>query len=137
MATKGLNNVQLIGRLGKDPEMSFTPSGAGTTKFSLAINESWKKDGETHQRTEWINIETWGRLAEICNQYLRKGSLIYIEGRIRTDKYDKDGQTKYYTKVVGQKMIMLGDTKGNGNGDGQSNESEYDGDPIEEDDIPF
>jgi single-strand DNA-binding protein len=84
-----LNRVQLIGRLGKDPESKYTPTG--------------KKE-----YTEWVNIEAWGRLGEVCQEYLKKGSLVYLEGRLKTDKYeDKEGETKYYTKVVALTLQFL------------------------------
>jgi single-strand DNA-binding protein len=104
-----LNRIQLIGRLGKDPESHFTPSGKNVAHFSLAISERWKTaDGESKENTEWVNVEAWNRLGEICQQYLHKGSLIYLEGRLKTDKYeDKGGETKYYTKVVAVSMQML------------------------------
>lgn len=104
-----LNRVQLIGRLGKDPETRFTPTGKKVAHFSLAVSNRWKtKEGEAKEYTEWVNIEAWGRLGEICQQYLHKGSLVYLEGRLKTDRYeDKDGETKYYTKVVALTMQML------------------------------
>jgi single-strand DNA-binding protein len=104
-----LNHVQLIGNLGKDPESRFTSTGKNVTNFSLAVNNRWKSAaGETKESTEWVNIEAWGRLGEICQQYLHKGSLVFIEGRLRTDKVDdKSGGTKYYTKVVALSMQML------------------------------
>jgi single-strand DNA-binding protein len=104
-----LNRVQLIGRLGKDPESRFIPTGKKVTHFSLAVSNRWKSaEGETKEYTEWVNIEAWGRLGEISQQYLHKGSLVYLEGRLKTDKYDdKDGETKYYTKVVVQFLQML------------------------------
>lgn len=103
-----LNRVQLIGRLGKDPDARFTPTGKQVVKFSLAVSNRWKKDGAVKEYTEWVNIEAWGRLAEICNEYLRKGSLVYIEGRLKTDKYQDDSDTtRYFTKVVVQQMQML------------------------------
>ena len=104
-----LNRIQLIGRLGKDPENRFTPTGKTVAHFSLAISERWKSaEGESKENTEWVNVEAWGRLGEVCKQYLHKGSLIYIEGRLKTDKYeDKGGETKYYTKVVALSMQML------------------------------
>jgi single-strand DNA-binding protein len=104
-----LNRVQLIGRLGKDPESRFTPNGKQVTHFSLAVSNRWKAaDGETRESTEWVNIEACGRLGEICQQYLHKGSLVYIEGRLKTDKYeDKSGENKYFTKVVALSMQML------------------------------
>jgi single-strand DNA-binding protein len=103
-----LNRVQLIGRLGKDPESRFTPNGKKVAHFSLAVSNRWKSaDGEMKEYTEWVNIEAWGRLGEVCQQYLHKGSLIYLEGRLKTDKYEDKGETKYYTKVVALLMQML------------------------------
>jgi single-strand DNA-binding protein len=104
-----LNRVQLIGRLGKDPESRFTPNGKQVSHFSLAVSNRWKSaEGETKEATEWVSIEAWGRLGEICQQYLHKGSLVYLEGRLKTDKYeDKGGETKYFTKVVALMMQML------------------------------
>ena len=104
-----LNNVQLIGRLGKDPESRNIPNGKSVTHFSVAISSRWKTPGgETKENTEWVNIDAWGRLGEICKQYLHKGSLVYLEGRLKTDKYeDKKGETKYSTKVVAESMQML------------------------------
>jgi len=103
-----LNRVQLIGRLGKNPESRFTPTGKKAAHFSLAISQRWKMGGETKEYTEWVNIEAWGRLGEVCQEYLKKGSLIYLEGRLKTDRYeDKDGETKYYTKVVALSIQFL------------------------------
>ena len=104
-----LNRVQLIGRLGKDPESRFTPTGKKVAHFSLAVSNRWKSaEGEAKEYTEWVNIEAWGRLGEICAQYLHKGSLVFLEGRLKTDKFDdKSGETKYYTKVVALSMQML------------------------------
>ena len=104
-----LNRVQLIGRLGKDPESRSTPTGKKVVHFSLAVSNRWKtSEGESRESTEWVNIEAWERLGEICAQYLHKGSLVYLEGRLRTDKVDdKSGDTKYYTKVVALSMQML------------------------------
>jgi len=104
----GLNRVQLIGHLGQDPEARFTPTGKRVVKFSLAVSKRWKKEGEMQEYTEWINIEAWGGLAEICNEYLHKGSLVFVEGRIKTDKYQDDHDiTRYFTKVVINQMQML------------------------------
>lgn len=102
-----LNRVQLIGRLGRDPESKFTPNGKKVATFSVAISEKWKSEGESHERTEWVNIEAWGRLGEVCQEYLKKGSLVYIEGRLKTDKYEHNGETKYYTKVVALTLQFL------------------------------
>jgi single-strand DNA-binding protein len=105
-----LNRVQLIGRLGKDPESKFTPTGKKVCHFSLAVSNRWKdKNGETREATEWVNIEAWARLGEVCQEYLKKGSLIYVEGRLKTDKYEdrESGETKYFTKVVAQTLQFL------------------------------
>ena len=104
-----LNRVQLIGRLGKDPESKFTPTGKKVTHFSVAISNRWKsKEGETKEYTEWVNVEAWGRLGEVSQEYLKKGSLVYLEGRLKTEKYDdKDGDTKYFTKVVALAVQFL------------------------------
>jgi single-strand DNA-binding protein len=100
---RGINKVIAIGNLGKDPETRFVPSGAPVCSFSIAVGESWtdKSTGEKKERTEWINCEVWGKLAEICQQYLTKGSQCYIEGKLQTDEWDdKDsGQKRYRTKV--------------------------------------
>lgn len=110
---KGLNKVMLIGHLGKDPEMSYTPSGVAVCKFSLATNESYKgDDGNWVDRTEWHNITVWRKLAEICSQYLKKGSKIYLEGKIQTDTYEKDGKKNYFTKIVMNEMVMLDKREG-------------------------
>ena len=103
-----LNRVQLIGRLGKDPESKYTPTGKKVAHFSLAISQRWKVSGESKEYTEWVNIEAWGRLGEVCQEYLKKGSLVYLEGRLKTDKYeDKEGDTRYYTKVVALGLQFL------------------------------
>lgn len=103
-----LNRVQLIGRLGKGPESRFTPTGKKVAHFSIAISNRWKgKEGESREYTEWVNVEAWGRLGEVCQEYLKKGSLVYLEGRLKTDKFESDGENKYYTKVVALSMQML------------------------------
>ena len=103
-----LNRVQLIGRLGKDPESKFTPTGKKVAHFSLAVSQRWKTGGESKEYTEWVNIEAWGLLGEVCQEYLKKGSLVYLEGRLKTEKYeDKGGETKYYTKVVALTLQFL------------------------------
>ena len=103
-----LNRVQLIGRLGKDPESKFTPTGKKVAHFSLAVSNRWKdKNGGTKEATEWVNIEAWGRLGEVCQEYLKKGSLIFLEGRLKTDKYEDKGEAKYFTKIVAQTLEFL------------------------------
>lgn len=102
-----LNRVQLIGNLGKDPESRFTSTGKKVVTFSLAVSNRWKAGGEVKESTDWFNIETWEKLAEICSQYLHKGSLVFLEGRLKTEKYEDKGETRYFTKVVVQSMQML------------------------------
>jgi len=103
-----LNRVQLIGRLGKDPDSKYTPTGKKVCHFSLAVSNRWKdKNGEIKETTEWVNIEAWGRLGEVCHEYLKKGSLIFVEGRLKTDKYEANGETKYFTKVIAQTLQFL------------------------------
>ena len=103
-----LNRVQLIGRLGRDPETRFTPKGSKICQFSVAVDHRWRgADGEMKERTNWFNIEAWGRLGEICQEYLGKGRLVFIEGRLQTDRYEQEGEPRYFTKVVAQQMLML------------------------------
>ena len=103
-----LNRVELIGRLGKDPEVRTTTKGTPYTVFSLAVDRTWKsKDGAKQHTAEWFNIEVWGKLGEICQNYLEKGRLVYIEGSLRTSKYEHEGETRYFTKVVASRMQML------------------------------
>jgi len=103
-----LNRVQLIGRLGKDPESKYTPTGKKVTHFSVAISNRWKsREGDAKEYTEWVNIEAWGRLGEVCNEYLKKGSLVFVEGRLKTDRYEEKGETRFFTKVVCLAMQML------------------------------
>ncbi len=121
---KGLNKVQLIGNIGKDPEIRFIPNGKQVARFSMAVNRSFKnKTGESIDDTQWLNIEAWSGLAKVISEHLTQGDRVYIEGRLKTEKYDKNGETKYFTKVVAQQMIMLGKSR--------SNES------SSEEDIPF
>ena len=103
-----LNRVQLIGRLGRDPESRFTPTGKKVAHFSVAISNRWKdREGEMRESTEWVNVEAWERLGETCQAYLKKGSLVYVEGRLKTDKYEDNGESKYFTKVVAQMVQFL------------------------------
>ena len=120
MAGKSLNRVQLIGNLGKDPEVKYTPQGTPVAKLTIATNERFKgKDGEWQDRTEWHNVVLWQRLAEIAGEYLKKGGKVYIEGRLQTRSWDDktSGQKKYMTEVVGSDLILLGG-KGEGGGAG-------------------
>ena len=103
-----LNKVQLIGRLGRDPETRFTTKGTKVTNFSVAVDRRWRaSDGAVKEDTDWFNVVAWGRLAEICQEYLSKGRLVYIEGRLQTDRYEVEGETKFFTKVVARNMQML------------------------------
>ncbi len=106
-----LNRVQLIGYLGKDPEARFTPTGKKVTHFSLAVTQRWKAGGETKEYTDWVYVEAWGRLGEICDQYLHKGSLAYVEGRLRVERYEDKGEARTSTKVVALQVQLL-DRKG-------------------------
>ncbi|MCL5256304.1 MAG: single-stranded DNA-binding protein [Chloroflexi bacterium] len=134
--TKSLNKVMLIGNLGKDPEMRYTPGGSAVTTFSVACSRTWTTpDGESKEETEWFNVVAWTKLAELCNQYLTKGSRVYIEGRLRTRSWEgQDGQKRYRTEVVANDMVML---------DGKSREPasgsrfEEDIPNVDIDDIPF
>ena len=112
-----VNKVMLIGNLGKDPELRFTPSGRAVARFSLATSEQWTTpEGQKQDRTEWHNIVVWGKQAETCGQYLSKGRQVFIDGSIRSRQYDdKEGQKRYITEVIAQRVQFLG---GGGRGDG-------------------
>lgn len=106
---KSVNKVILIGNLGKDPELRYTTSGQAVCNFSLATNETWKDaDGQTKERTEWHNIVCWKKLAEICGEWLKKGQQIYLEGRIQSRSWEKEGKKHYITEIVMDQMLMLG-----------------------------
>jgi len=114
---RGVNKVILIGNLGADPETRYMPSGAAVTNIRLATSESWrdKQTGEQTERTEWHRVAFFNRLAEIAGEYLRKGSQVYIEGRIRTRKWqDRDGNDRYTTEIIADEMQMLGSRGGAG-----------------------
>lgn len=97
-----------IGNLGRDPEIRFMPDGKAVCNFSIAISEKYKdKSGEAKEVTEWVNVALFGKLAEISGEYLKKGSKVYIEGKMKTEKYSKDGVDRYTTKIIGEKMEML------------------------------
>ena len=145
---RGVNKVIAIGNLGGDPEGRFLPSGAAVCNFSIAVSESWKdkQTGEQKERTEWINVEVWGKTAENCQQYLRKGSQCYIEGKLQTDKWtDKEGKDRWTTKVRANMVQFLG-SKGDGvsappihsNSDERPIQKKLDEKaPEYDDDIPF
>jgi single-strand DNA-binding protein len=110
MAGRGVNKVILIGNLGSDPELRYTPNGAAVATLSVATNEVWKdNDGNQQQRTEWHRVVLWRKLAEVAGQYLKKGSQVYVEGRLQTRSWDdKDGVKRYTTEIIGNNMQMLG-----------------------------
>lgn len=141
-----VNKVILIGNLGKDPEVKYTPSGAAVANFNIATNESWtSKEGKKEERTEWHRIVCWNKTAELCGEYLSKGRTVYIEGRLQTREWnDKEGNKRYTTEVVAQTVKFLtprGDGAGKEGGAKGSKEREAPVEaaaPIEvEDDIPF
>ena len=137
---RGVNKVILIGNLGKDPEMRYLPSGQAVVKFSLATNAKRKdKNGQAIDITDWHNIVTFGRTAEVCNQYLKKGSPIYVEGRIQTRSYDdKDGNKKWFTEIVAQSILMLGRKGETGEETPEDMEEPMiEGSKTEDEDIPF
>ena len=111
--SRGLNKLMIIGHLGRDPEMRYTPSGKPVTTFSVATSRTWQSaDGERHEDTEWFNVVAWGGLAEICNQHLQKGMQVYVEGRLQTRRWeDADGNKHFTTELVAKEMIMLGEKK--------------------------
>ena len=122
-----VNKVILIGNLGRDPETRYMPDGGAVTNVSIATTETWKdKNGEKQEKTEWHRVAFFGKLAEIAGEYLKKGSQVYVEGRLQTRKWqDKDGQDKYTTEIVADRMQMLGSRQGMGGGDrGDSPERE-------------
>lgn len=105
----GVNKVILVGNLGGDPELKHLDSGSVVANFTVATNEKWKdKQGEYQERTEWHRLVAWGKLAEICGQYLSKGKQVYIEGRLQTREWDKDGEKRYTTEIVANNMVILG-----------------------------
>ncbi len=116
---RGINKVIVVGNLGGDPETRYMPSGSAVTNMTVATNESWKdkQTGEQKERTEWHKVAMFGRLAEIAAEYLRKGSQVYIEGKLRTRKWQgKDGQDRYTTEIIADEMQMLGGRGGAGGG---------------------
>jgi len=120
---RGVNKVILVGNLGKDPETRYMPSGSAVTNLTLATSESWKdkQSGEAQERTEWHKVAMFGRLAEIAAEYLRKGSQVYIEGKLRTRKWqDKEGKDRWTTEIVADEMQMLGSKGGGGASAGAS-----------------
>jgi single-strand DNA-binding protein len=142
---KMINKVILVGNLGRDPEVRYTPSGVAVANFTIATSEKWKdkNTGEMQERTEWHRIVAWGKLGEICGEYLSKGRQVFIEGRIQTREWeDKEGIKRYTTEIVANEMKMLG-ARDSGEATRPSapvQAPEYDGPPLpdnQEDDIPF
>lgn len=130
-----LNQCNFIGHLGKDPDIRYMPDGTAVAAFSIAVG--WKtKDKEG---TEWINITAFGKLAEIIGKYLKKGSQVFIQGRYKTDKYEKDGQNRYITKIVAEKMQMLGggEKKGGHRAAPEARAADSNDDSFDDHDIPF
>ncbi len=129
--SRGLNKVMIIGRLGRDPEMRYTPSGRPVTTFTVATSRTWNtSEGERRVETEWFNIVAWGNLAEICKQYLTKGQQVYVEGRLQTRTWDdSEGNKHTSVEIVANEMIMLSERReAEGSGEAEN---------IEEDEFPF
>ena len=124
-----INKVVLVGRLGGDPEIAYTASGTTTARFSLATSEAWrdKETGQKTEKVEWHKIVAFGGLAEVCEKYIEKGMLIYVEGKLQTRSWEKDGVTRYTTEIIARQIKMLG-----GGGERQNEEKRAD-----DDDIPF
>ena len=130
--SRGLNKVMIIGRLGRDPEMRYTPSGRPVTTFTIATSRSWNtSEGERRTETEWFNVVAWGSLAKICKQYLNKGQQVYVEGRLQTRNWeDSEGAKHSSTEIVANEMIMLGDRR-------EGAQAAEDFEAAEEDEFPF
>jgi len=144
----GLNKVMLIGNVGKDPEMRYTANGSAVTTFSLACNRVYNSpEGERREETDWFDIVTWSKLAELCSQFLQKGRQAYVEGRLHTRSWEgQDGQKRYRTEVVAQTVLFLGGAPGSGGGGGAARMENYDDAPVaagnagsnvDPDDLPF
>ncbi|MEW6568279.1 MAG: single-stranded DNA-binding protein [Chloroflexota bacterium] len=129
--SRGLNKVMIIGHLGRDPEMRYTPSGRPVTTFSVATTRSWNTaEGERREETEWFNVVAWGSLAEICNQHLRKGQQVYLEGRLQTRRWDdQEGKKHFTTELVAKEMIVLGERR--------EGATQFEAASGEEDEFPF
>lgn len=133
-----LNKVMVMGNLGADPEMRYTTNGAAVTTFSVAVNEQWNdQNGERRARTEWFSVVTWNKTAENCAQYLRKGSLVFVEGRLQTRSWDgQDGKKQYRTEVVGDRVNFIDTGERRGEPRPPVARGDADGD-IDPDDLPF
>lgn len=136
--SRGLNKVMIIGHLGRDPEMRYTPSGRPVTTFTVAVSRSWNTaNGERQSETEWFNVVAWGNLAEICKQYLTKGQQVYIEGRLKTRRWDdKEGQKRLSVEIIANEMMMLGERREAPQASEEPLTTE--GEPtVDEDEFPF
>lgn len=137
----GINKAIIVGRMGKDPEISYLPDGTAVCRFSVATSKEWKdkQTGEKREKTEWHNVVAWKKLAEICAKYLAKGKQVYIEGELQTRSWEKDGVKHYMTEIVASDMQMLGGNGAAGGGQQRSGggNGSYQSPPLQEDDIPF
>ena len=129
-----LNKMQVIGNLGRDPEMRYTPNGNPVTSFSIATNRAYTdSQGEKHEETEWFTVVAWNQLAELCNQYLSKGRRAYVDGRLRSSTWQgQDGQTRYRNEIIAERVLFLDRAPGgpgSPEGEGES--------PLDEDSLPF
>jgi single-strand DNA-binding protein len=129
----GVNKVILVGNLGNDPEIKQTGNGTSLANFSVATSESWTKDGERQERTEWHRVTCWGKLADIVGQYVTKGSKVYIEGKLQTRSWEQDGQKRYATEIVARDLQML-DKSGNDHGQPNLTVARP---PVNDDDLLF
>jgi len=134
--SRSLNKVMIIGNLGRDPELRYTSGGTPVADFSVATTERWKNaDGEQQEHTEWHNVVVWRRLAEVAGEYLKKGSRVYVEGKIRTRSWEgQDGNKRYKTEILADSFIMLDSRGETGRAVGDSG---FEPDEISDDDIPF
>ena len=140
-----LNRVELIGRLGHDPEIRYMPNGTPVATLSIATTRRWKDktSGERREETEWHRVRFYSAIAKVCGDYLRKGSLVHIKGRIKTERYEKNGEDRYSTGIIGESMLMLDSKRDGQNGGGNAQYSEQNdsqtagADDDFDDDIPF
>ena len=142
--SRGLNRIQILGNLGRDPELRFTQSGTPVANFTVAVNETWqRKDGQPGERTEWFRVVAWGRLAEIANEYLRRGRQVFIEGRIQTREWqDREGNDRTSTELVARDLLLLGSRDGvPGEHDDQAPQPPQQDDQLDDEltpeDLPF
>ena len=133
----GINKATLLGNVGHDPEIKTLPSGTRLATFSLATSDRRSKDENGNPRTEWHNIVAWGKLAEICDRYVTKGKLLYVEGQIRTRTYEQDGQKKWFTEIHMEQMEMLGSKSSGAGAPGEDYGTVAKGFPDDADDVPF